>query len=156
MLYYLELILKLFLSSLFAGFLGFEREKIGRSAGIRTFAMVSLGAVLYTILSQKLFSDFLNTINNNTAVASSLGFDPSRILSQIIVGIGFLGAGVIIHQGQKVTGLTTAASLWVSAGIGAAIGMGFYLEAFVTACFAMIILHGVRYLTKKDEMDGHH
>lgn len=155
MFYYLELILKLFLSSLFAGFLGFEREKIGRSAGIRTFAMVSLGSVLYTILSQKLFNDFLIAVNNTT-VASSLGFDPSRILSQIIVGVGFLGAGVIIHQGQKVVGLTTAASLWVSAGIGAAIGMGFYLEAFITACFAMIILHGVRYLTKKDEGEEHH
>src|SRR3989344_7989317 len=88
---------------------GVEREFVRKEAGIKTYALVTLGAALFTVIS----------FDPNFP-------DPSRIISQIVIGIGFIGAGIIIFHQNKVHGLTTAAGLWVMAGVGVAAGMHYY------------------------------
>ncbi|OGZ62532.1 MAG: hypothetical protein A3H51_00770 [Candidatus Spechtbacteria bacterium RIFCSPLOWO2_02_FULL_38_8] len=112
------------LSFLLGGILGFQREYTGKDAGLRTYILVSVGATLFTILSKTGFDEFITDASR---------YDPSRIASNIVVGIGFLGAGVIIFKGNRISGLTTAAGLWTSATIGMAIGLErFGLAAFTT------------------------
>ncbi|MEN6370621.1 MAG: MgtC/SapB family protein [Armatimonadota bacterium] len=105
----ITMVLRLLLAVVLGGLIGLEREAHGRPAGLRTHILVSLGAALFTIISQ-----------SYTGARS----DPSRIASQIVSGIGFLGAGTIIRQGSIIRGLTTAASLWTTAAIGMAVGAG--------------------------------
>jgi putative Mg2+ transporter-C (MgtC) family protein len=114
---------RLALAAALGGAIGFERELRDREAGFRTHMVVCLGAALFTIVSAYGFTDFLQTGDPHVS------FDPSRIAAQIVTGIGFLGAGAIIRQGSSVRGLTTAATLWVAAAIGLAVGAGFYTAA---------------------------
>lgn len=114
---------QILLAVFLGGLLGWQREHIGRAAGLRTYSIVSLGSALFTILSLHAFAG-----------------DPSRIASQVVVGIGFLGAGTILHKGESVEGLTTAAGLWTVAAIGMAVGAGWYSEAVLGALFALGIL----------------
>lgn len=110
------------LLSLVLGFaIGAERESRGKDAGISTHILVITGAALFSVLSSLI--DPAST---------------SRIAAQIVTGIGFLGAGLIIRDGVNVKNLTTAASLWVAAGIGMAIGFGFYSIAIIAGVFALI------------------
>jgi putative Mg2+ transporter-C (MgtC) family protein len=113
-------------------FVGVERGYRGRAAGMRTYALVCLGAALFSIISLHSFGEF--------SKEPGFTFDPSRIISNIVVGIGFLGAGLIIfQQGKGLQGLTTAAGLWVTAGIGVAVGVKMYfIAAFVS--FLMIVI----------------
>jgi len=104
--------------------IGWQREVIGKAAGARTYALVSGGSALFTILSMHAF----------------FGADTSRVAGQVIVGIGFLGAGLIMHRESEVHGLTTAAGLWVSAAIGMAVGTGYYLLAIVGALIMLAVL----------------
>src|SRR5262249_29680147 len=114
---------RLGLAAALGGAIGFERELRDREAGFRTHMVVCLGAALFTIVSASGFTDFLDSGDPRVS------FDPSRIAAQIVTGIGFLGAGAIIRQGVSVRGLTTAATLWVAAAIGLAVGVGFYTAA---------------------------
>lgn len=111
--------------------LGIEREYVGKAAGMRTYSLISVGAALFTIISKSGFQEFMVDFSR---------YDPSRIASNIVVGIGFLGAGVIVLRGAKVEGLTTAAGMWVSAGIGMAVGVELYELATFTAILAFFIL----------------
>jgi putative Mg2+ transporter-C (MgtC) family protein len=115
---------------------GLERERSERAAGLRTHAMVGLGAALFMVLSAFGFRDILGTPN--------VVLDPSRMAAQIVSGIGFLGAGMIIFQREMVRGLTTAASIWVVAAIGAASGAGMYAAAAGTTGLALVILAALR------------
>jgi putative Mg2+ transporter-C (MgtC) family protein len=124
-----EIIFQLALAALLGLILGIEREFIGKPAGMRTYALVSLGAATFTIISKYGFSD-----------AGGGDFDPSRVAAQIVTGIGFLGAGVIIFNGIRVEGLTTASGLWVSAAIGMAVGAGMYAVAVVACAMAFIVI----------------
>jgi len=124
----LEIIFQLVLAAVIGLVLGFEREYIGKPAGMRTYALVTLGATIFTIISKYGFSDVGGTV------------DPSRVAAQIVTGIGFLGAGVIIFRGVKVEGLTTASGLWVSAAIGMAIGASMYSVAITAAIIAFIVM----------------
>ena len=124
-----ELIFQLVLAAVIGLILGIEREVIGKPAGMRTYALVTLGATVFTIISKHGFAD----------VAGG-AFDPSRIAAQIVTGIGFLGAGVIIFRGTKVEGLTTASGLWVSAAIGMAIGASMYSIGIAAAIIAFIVM----------------
>lgn len=108
--------------------LGYEREKIGKSAGMRTYALVSLGSSIFTMASAHGFAD-------------TLGTDPSRVASQIVVGIGFIGAGIILHQRHKIKGLTTAAGMWVTAALGMIVGLGWYLPAIIVTIIMFFILY---------------
>lgn len=134
----LSLFWPLILAAFLGGLVGFEREHIGKSAGVRTNALVCLGAALFTILS----SHFVE----RTELVGS--FDPSRIASQIVVGIGFIGAGLILFKEDRIQNLTTAATIWVVAAIGMAIGFGFYALAVLTALLVFIVLEAVMHLKK--------
>jgi len=124
--------IQILLAFILGGLLGAQREYIGKAAGMRTYTLVSTGAALFTIISKGGFNEFL---------VDASRYDPSRIASNIVVGIGFLGAGVIIFRGGvKVEGLTTAAGLWVAAGIGMAVAVGMYGLAIFTTIMAFLIL----------------
>ena len=129
---YSQISLRLFLAAILGGLIGYEREQSNHFAGFRTHILVSIGSTLIMLISIYGFSDFLNYENVN--------FDPSRIAAQVVTGIGFLGAGTILRHGLNVTGLTTAASLWVVAAIGLAIGAGFYFGAVLSTLFVLISL----------------
>ena len=111
--------------------IGLERKLVQKEVGMRTFSLISLGSALFVMISRLSMSVYLGN--------SSL--DPSRTLGQIIVGIGFLGAGVIIFEQRegKVRGLTTAAMMWVTAAIGSAVGLGLYWLAIFTTVFVLLI-----------------
>ncbi len=113
-----SIFLRLFFAVVFGGTIGFERRLRKRSAGLRTFALVCAGAALAMITNEYLYLRYNMTV------------DPGRMSAQVISGVGFLGAGTIILNGEKVKGLTTAASLWATAAVGIAVGSGFFLGAF--------------------------
>lgn len=118
---------QLLLSGALGALIGLEREKLHKAAGVRTCALVTLGSTLFTIISQYGFSGVAN--------------NPSQIAGQVVMGVGFLGAGLIIYQRGHISGLTTAAALWVAAAIGMCVGVQFYILAFSTTIIALIILH---------------
>jgi putative Mg2+ transporter-C (MgtC) family protein len=106
--------------------IGAEREFRGHPAGLRTMALISAGSCMFTGLG--LIPDFGKTV------------DPTRIAAQIVTGVGFLGAGSILRQGELVRGLTTAASIWVAASLGMAVGFGYYgVSIFVTVVVVLVL-----------------
>jgi putative Mg2+ transporter-C (MgtC) family protein len=133
---YGEFLLRILLASLLGGLIGLERDIHGRAAGLRTHLLVSLGAAIFTLLSE---------VIANNAAASGFTTDPARIAAQIVSGIGFLGAGVIIKEGANVRGLTTAACLWTVAAIGMAVGSGYYTIAIFATAIAIIGLVILKY-----------
>jgi len=140
--YELVIALKLLLASLAGGLIGLEREKHGRPAGLRTNLLVCVGSCAMMIASEAFYLKY-----GHLTMQSDVRIDPSRIAAQIITGIGFLGAGVIIKEGVSVRGLTTAASLWVVAGLGMAFGMGhFSLGGMAT----ILVLVSLVFLKKLD------
>ncbi len=124
---WIELILQLAMATLFGGLVGYQREKAEKPAGLRTHILVCLGAALIMQVSVYPFQGVENA-------------DPARIAAGVVIGIGFLGAGTIIRQGSAVRGLTTAASVWVIAGVGLAIGIGFYIPAVTTTVLIIAVL----------------
>lgn len=125
-----EIILKLGMAVVLGAIIGLERLLGHKEAGMKTHAMVALGAALFIIISEALASRYANIGG---------GFDASRMASQIIVGIGFMGAGSIILQGTHLKGLTTASGFWVTAGIGMAVGFGLYDLAIIATAFVIAI-----------------
>jgi putative Mg2+ transporter-C (MgtC) family protein len=123
-----EVLLKLFLAVLFGGIIGYERESAHRPAGLRTNILVCLGSTL--LVSFELYYH-----SKNPSISDHL-----RMAAQIVTGIGFLGAGTIIHVRSDVKGLTTAATIWVTAAIGIAIGGGFYYAAIASVLLALLCL----------------
>lgn len=128
----LHILIRLLLAMLLGGLVGFEREHNNHAAGLRTHILVCLGATLIMLLSIYGFSDFVDQAN--------VRVDPARLAAAVITGIGFLGAGTILYTGKSITGLTTAASLWVVAAMGLAIGAGFYFAAVVSTGLVILIL----------------
>src|SRR5436190_8412037 len=133
-----EALLRLALAAALGGVIGIERELREREAGFRTHMLVALGSALFTIVSAYGFHAFLSS------GASVIRADPTRIAAQIVTGIGFLGAGAIIRQGLSVRGLTTAATLWVVAAIGLAVGAGYYSGALITTAIVLLALWPLR------------
>jgi len=130
-----QIILRLVLTTVLSGLIGLEREMHKRTAGLRTHILVSLGSCLIMLTSLYVF-DIYKEITK---------LDPTRIAAGVITGIGFLGAGTIIREKEGVRGLTTAASLWVVAGIGLAVGCGFKRAAIYTTVIALIVLFFLRF-----------
>jgi len=128
---YGEIMLRIAIASLLGGLIGLERDMHGRAAGLRTHLLVSMGSAVFTILSE---------IISRNANATGFQADPGRIAAQVVAGIGFLGAGVIIKEGANVRGLTTAACLWGAAAIGMAAGYGHYEIAVFTTAIALVSL----------------
>ena len=119
-----EVVIRLILASILGGLIGLEREVNNRPAGLRTHVLVTAGSALVMLISMYGF---------NGLGEDGTGGEPARLAAQVVSGIGFLGAGTILRQGNSIQGLTTAASLWVSGCIGLAIGNGYYLGGLVTA-----------------------
>ena len=121
-----DLLLQLVLATVLGGIVGLERELKGKPAGLRTNILICIGAATFTHLSV------------------SLGHgDPGRIAAQVLTGVGFIGAGTILHTRGAVTGLTSAATIWVVSAIGMALGMGLYYEAIGTTVLVMAVLLGL-------------
>jgi putative Mg2+ transporter-C (MgtC) family protein len=120
-----EDIVKIILAVVIGGIIGAERERHNKAAGLRTMILISIGSTLFTIFSLKM-----------TGEAN----DPTRIASNIVVGIGFLGAGVILREGGRITGLTTAATIWLTAALGMGIGAGQYILVAFAALLVTIVL----------------
>lgn len=137
-----DLILRLLLAATLAGLLGGERELTEQPAGFRTHILVGLGAALFAIISAYGFQSIAG------AAPRQVRADPTRIASQIVVGIGFLGGGAIVKYGASIRGLTTAASLWVTAAVGTAIGVGALLLGSVTTAITLVALVGLRPLRR--------
>jgi len=133
-----EIIIRLLLSLILSGLIGLERQMHRRTAGLRTHILVSLGSCLIMLTSLYIFDIYKNEVP----------LDPARIAAGVITGIGFLGAGAIIRDREGVKGLTTAASLWVVAGIGLATGCGFYKAALFTTVLALLTLFFLRYVER--------
>ena len=128
----LELFLRIIVAMVLGGFLGLEREVYHKPAGLRTHMLISLGTVLFVL----------------TAILWG-GDDPGKLLSGLITGIGFLGAGSIIKSGEHVAGMTTATSMWVSSAIAMAVGFGYYSIGIAGACLGIIVL----YILEKVELN---
>ena len=137
-----DLILRLLLAAGLAGVLGGERELTEQPAGFRTHILVGLGAALFAIISAYGFQSVVD------AAPRQVRADPTRVASQIVVGIGFLGGGAIVKYGASIRGLTTAASLWVTAAVGTAVGLGALLLGFVTTVITLVALVGLRPLRR--------
>lgn len=124
----LELMLQLALATLLGGAIGLERELGGKPAGLRTNILICLGSVLYTQLS---------------ITMAGTSADPTRVAAQIVTGVGFIGAGTILHARGAVVGLTSAATIWVVAAIGVALGARYYLEAVGATLLVILVLQGL-------------
>ncbi len=136
---------KILLAIICASLIGWERQKLEKAAGLRTHILICVGACLFTIIGLK--------ITEATANPGEL----LRVFQGIATGVGFVGAGAIIRQGGYVTGLTTAAGIWVIAAIGLTIGVGAYWLAIISTIFAFLIIHFIGNLNfimgKKDNTE---
>jgi putative Mg2+ transporter-C (MgtC) family protein len=130
--------IRLVLAAILGGIIGIEREIRDKPAGLRTNILICVGSALFMSLS--------------TRVAQLLGGDPTRIAAQIISGIGFLGAGAVLHSHGFVLGLTTAATIWVVAGVGMALGSGMYLVAVFATAMSLVTLYFLSFV--EDRIQG--
>ena len=120
----LEIIFRVFIAFLLGALIGWERERHGVSAGIRTYGAICLGACAFGVVS-----------------LSIVGADPSRVAAQVATGVGFLGGGVIFRQDKYINGLTTAATLWATAGVGLAVACGMYAVSIITSMLIFLLLY---------------
>lgn len=135
----IDFFVRLAAAALLGGLLGLERTIAGKVAGLRTYSLVALGSALFISVSE-------------LVVARSGGpaiTDPLRVVSQVVLGIGFLGAGLIVFRESRVSGLTTAAGLWVAAGIGVATGFGFYPLAIFATLLTLAVFSILWLIEKK-------
>ena len=121
-------------TSILCGAIGLERERHGYAAGLRTHILVGMGSCVFTLVSMFAFGDGANPA------------DPARVAAQVVPGIGFIGAGAIIQNGVSIKGLTTAATLWVSAAIGMCSGGGLVMVAIIATAIALLVLIGLKLL----------
>lgn len=138
----INLILRIVSAALLGGIIGLEREYRAKEAGFRTHFLVGLGSALFMVVSQYGFERILATQPN-------VSLDPSRIASQVVSGIGFIGAGTIIFQKQVIRGLTTAAGLWATAAIGLACGASMYVIAVASTVMVLACLETLNYTMKR-------
>ncbi|MDD6153080.1 MAG: MgtC/SapB family protein [Elusimicrobiales bacterium] len=136
-----DILIKIFLALTLGGILGMERQYHDKPAGYATNCLICLGAMLFTVLSEYM---------------GAAGGDPGRISAQIVTGVGFIGAGSILRDGNKISGLTTAAGVWLVAAIGMAVGYGQYVLAALSAASILVIQLGVRKTLKLVEFVKHY
>ncbi len=143
------MIVRLLISLLLGGLMGFERELVGKEAGVRTAMLVASGATIFTMIAMIL--PFIISGGNQTLMEEVLARNSGAlaVIANIVVGIGFLGAGIIIKTGEHVRGLTTAAVVWTTAAIGVLVGLG--LSQFATA--ATLIIVTLLYILRKIQID---
>ncbi|MBC9785074.1 MgtC/SapB family protein [Heliobacterium chlorum] len=140
---YDEITQRLLLSLLLGFIMGYQRTKHHKPGGVRTHALVALGSCLMTLVGGYGFTE------------NEVVHDPLRVAAQIVSGVGFIGAGIIYRQGANyIVGLTTAAAIWVAAGLGIACGAGLYYPAFLTTFLVMVLFQSHRWLEKYGWIDG--
>src|SRR6476646_5863082 len=140
-----ESLLRLGAGLVLGALVGLERESTGREAGLRTHLLVALASTLVMLVSCQFF--YLQ----NYPDSQSIIFDPSKIASNVMTGVGFLGAGAILRSGLHVRGLTTAASVWLVAGVGLACGAGMYVEGASATAAGLFCLGGLRFVEARWE-----
>lgn len=140
---FLTISTRMVIALLLSGLIGFEREVNQHAAGFRTHILVGVSACLMMLLSIYGFTEYLGDYDD------TVRFDPTRIPSYVISGIGFLGAGTIIVNGMTIKGLTTAASIWAVAGLGLVVGIGMYKEAILTTIIILLSLIFLNKIEKK-------
>ena len=136
----MDFVIRLLVAGILGTIIGLDREYRAKEAGYRTHFLVSLGSALIMIVSQYGFQEIIKE--------SSVTLDPSRVAAQVVSGIGFIGAGTIIFQKQIVRGLTTAAGIWATAGIGLAVGAGMYTIGIAATVLTLVGLELLSYLFK--------
>lgn len=134
----MEYVIRIFVAAMLGGVIGFEREYRAKEAGFRTHFLVAMGSALFMILSQYGFDGQIGT--------PTISLDPSRIASQVVTGIGFIGAGTIIFRKHVIKGLTTAAGLWVTSAIGLTCGSGMYQLAVTSTFLVLLCLETVYFV----------
>jgi putative Mg2+ transporter-C (MgtC) family protein len=137
-----QMVLRVLISIILGFTIGIERELTNKSAGLRTHILVCLGSTIFTLLS------IYGFLGNDVASGIRITHDPARIAAQIITGIGFIGGGAVLRHGATISGLTTAASLWITSSVGMAVGAGFYTVAIIASILTLIVLVGVRKLER--------
>ena len=144
----LDLLLRIIFAITLGFFIGLERELTNKYAGLRTHILVSLGACIFTIISIYGFPTFAP--GDNVIVDQATGVrDTARIAAQIVTGIGFIGAGTVLRNGPIIIGLTTAATLWISAAIGMTCGVGMYDIAVIATILSVAVLTVIRVFERK-------
>lgn len=144
-----DVILRLFLAVLIGGMVGYEREFKHRPAGFRTHMLVCIGAAITSMIQVEMINEIINFVTIDGNMSNILKTDYGRLGAQVISGIGFLGAGTIIHEKGSIKGLTTAASLWVVACVGLAIGLGYYTLSIFSGISVVLVLLSMKKLEDK-------
>ncbi|MBP1890884.1 putative Mg2+ transporter-C (MgtC) family protein [Clostridium moniliforme] len=135
-----DIVIRILLAVLIGGAIGYEREFKNRPAGFRTHILVCIGATVISLIQQQMANTALNNVFLHPELANVLKVDYARLGAQVITGVGFLGAGTIIHNKGAIRGLTTAASIWVVACVGLAIGMGYYEISIIGGVTIVLVL----------------
>lgn len=136
----LVMFLKLLLAMALGAVIGTERAVIARqTAGTRTFGLVAMGACLFIVTGNYVDTAYIGVVN----------FNPSQVLAAVVTGIGFLGAGLIIFRGDTLHGVTTAAGLWIVAGVGVAVGLGLYSVAVFATLLTLVMFTGMWYVENR-------
>ena len=144
----IDFVIRIVAALVFGFLLGLEREMTNKYAGLRTHILVCLGACIFTIVSIYGFPTFAD--GDNVIVNQATGIrDTGRVAAQIVTGIGFIGAGTVLRHGPMIIGLTTAATLWISAAIGMTCGVGMYDVAVITTIISVAVLTLIRVFEKK-------
>jgi len=132
----LDIIIKLVVATILGGLIGFLREVGGKAAGLRTHILVTMGSALLAIISIYMGAGYQGT-------------DVGRVAAGVVTGIGFIGAGAIIRDRGQIRGITTAASIWICAAIGLAVGVGLYAAAISATIITVVVLEILRYIEKR-------
>jgi putative Mg2+ transporter-C (MgtC) family protein len=142
--YEAEMLLRLLAAALFTGFIGWERETAGKSAGLRTHVLVGVASCLFVAVGLLVANDFMN-------LSPNVRVEPLSLIQAVAVGIGFLGSGIVRLRTDenRPQGLTTAASIWAAAGLGLTAGFGKFLLAGGTTVILLIVLRGVEHFEEK-------
>ena len=145
----LDILIRLLLATFIGFIVGFERERHHRPAGMKTHIMVCVGATIVSMIQIQMVDQAIHLISENPALQNVIKADYGRLGAQVISGIGFLGAGTILQKKGSIKGLTTAATLWLVACVGLAVGMGYYKISLLSIVIVMCVLVGLR-IIKKD------
>lgn len=146
-----EMLLRIFLTALFVGIIGAERQMRHKIAGVTTHLMVAFGACGIAILQEVLYHEALQLAIDNVGMIA-VNLERQRVIAQVVVGVGFLGAGTILKTSSGIYGLTTAATLWLGAMIGLVFGMGAYALGIVLSIVSFFFLTFVRKLLEATSM----
>lgn len=145
----LTVLYRLGLTLVFVGLIGFERQRKHKIAGMTTHLVVAIGAATLAIAQEMMVADSLAFIQANPEFSANIVVERQRIIAQIVAGVGFLGTGAILKKGEFIRGLTTAATLWISAIIGLVFGLGFLQLGIAASLFSLFVLFVIKRITRE-------